>query len=726
MNPRYFRKLPDGTWTSNGRARGYVFIIQLVIAGIALAASYFLAKSAAKKKGNLNDDAITTLATRGDTIPLIIGTRRTGNIFAHYWGRKSKQGVWYESGWQLICVGPATAIKKIYAGQNVLWDSDINRETSPSGSTFSLPEGRGSFRIYWGELDQPVDTQLAAELGYSSRHPFACYVVWVDFELGPSPSWPQLEYVVTCHCKDITLKNSQYLITDSSGAVGVNLAHAVLQLMCSPHPHGISLPLNHIDNDSLEAFGDLMAEEQIGVNLLLNGGVDCLEVIQGLLQDAGVLTPQVQGRIAFYPMRLIGESVPILTDDVILPPNFEREINHDNSISTVTIFTYKSERDFAYRDQDISFSDDGERSDSGHSNITSTPISSVTSRVMADKIASRRWQETVIRAAIKVTALRGARRIIPGSVLYHADVGSLRVASKLPVDKSPTSTLELTQDFYGQGSQINDTSAPNDSQSGLLPVSQDIDFAWFQMPSSVSGYSKITLAVLRTRAHQQIVGAQVVAAINGGAYTRLNNQDSPASGGLIDQAIGAGAGVVVEGPTFEDENGDAADSLDLTGDVANWQAGKQIAMIGGEVFFLQSLTVQSEESWRASTPYMVGDYIIPASGGNGFRYRCTTAGTSHTVAPKWKRIKGQTVNDGSCVWQARYFSYQMNSMIRAGFSTTSVAHAAGERVFIINQSDLQPIESPALVAGSVVSVKTNPYTQLNLTTNSLIRTKTLT
>jgi hypothetical protein len=58
--------------------------------------------------------------------------------------------------------------------------------------------------------------------------------------------------------------------------------------------------------------------------------------------------------------------------------------------------------------------------------------------------------------------------------------------------------------------------------------------------------------------------------------------------------------------------------------------------------------------WAASTAYVLGDLRLPALGlENGFRYECTTAGTSGGSAPTWPIIEGATVADNTATWTCR-------------------------------------------------------------------------
>jgi hypothetical protein len=61
-------------------------------------------------------------------------------------------------------------------------------------------------------------------------------------------------------------------------------------------------------------------------------------------------------------------------------------------------------------------------------------------------------------------------------------------------------------------------------------------------------------------------------------------------------------------------------------------------------------------AWVAATVKALGDFVVPTAGlENGFRYECTTAGTTHaTTEPTWPIVEGATVTDNTVVWTCRY------------------------------------------------------------------------
>jgi hypothetical protein len=170
-----------------------------------------------KSEGSLvTDFTPTNLAQQGSFVPLVFGRRRLGFVFG--WagersaytpttkvdskGSKKKstatgQTVYAESGWHLVCVGPARRLNKIYQDGKVIYDTVTERDTTASGSTLSTNDGTGdTFQIYWGETDQPANAVLgsAGRVGITSSWPFLTYIYWSRKTLGPAPRWPQLEY----------------------------------------------------------------------------------------------------------------------------------------------------------------------------------------------------------------------------------------------------------------------------------------------------------------------------------------------------------------------------------------------------------------------------------------------------------------------------------------------------------------------------------------------------
>jgi hypothetical protein len=78
-------------------------------------------------------------------------------------------------------------------------------------------------------------------------------------------------------------------------------------------------------------------------------------------------------------------------------------------------------------------------------------------------------------------------------------------------------------------------------------------------------------------------------------------------------------------------------------------------------------------AWEATTAYSLGDIVVPTAGTeNGFRYECTTAGTSGSSQPTWKTTEGETNTDGTVVWTCRFGNHLGSGQNGATLSLTSM------------------------------------------------------
>jgi hypothetical protein len=65
---------------------------------------------------------------------------------------------------------------------------------------------------------------------------------------------------------------------------------------------------------------------------------------------------------------------------------------------------------------------------------------------------------------------------------------------------------------------------------------------------------------------------------------------------------------------------------------------------------LATVEAASVSSWGATTTYQLGDIVRPTVS-TGRIYRAVTGGTSGSSQPTWPTILGQTVTDGSVIWE---------------------------------------------------------------------------
>lgn len=90
-------------------------------------------------------------------------------------------------------------------------------------------------------------------------------------------------------------------------------------------------------------------------------------------------------------------------------------------------------------------------------------------------------------------------------------------------------------------------------------------------------------------------------------------------------------------------------------------------------------TVSSPSARAALTVYSAGDFVLPTTL-NGYRYECTTGGTTATPAPTWPTTVGATVTDGTVVWTCRRFRQQISAIAAAaGVRRVAVVAVASGR-----------------------------------------------
>jgi len=182
----------------------------VVSVGLSILAGYLLRK---KQKGLLRDDKPTTLTLRGARTNYVTGLSRVGPIFAFAGARVTakerpkggkgsvfsslspKQTVYYEDGWHILAVGPGYALTGITENGELIFDGPITKDSHPSGTLVDLG-AVGSFRMWWGEERQDVNTFLAdaSRVGISSRWPYFLYIEWRKKRLGSQTTWPLLTY----------------------------------------------------------------------------------------------------------------------------------------------------------------------------------------------------------------------------------------------------------------------------------------------------------------------------------------------------------------------------------------------------------------------------------------------------------------------------------------------------------------------------------------------------
>lgn len=697
-------------------------VVNLVIAAISLGIAYALRPDAPEAA---RDDRPPNLSTRGSRLDHVIGTRRCGALIGwvgNRFTRREKSGgggkgggggsakttIYFESAWHQICVGPVVSLDAIFANGKLIYDTQLTPQNSPNGTTISIPK-EGSFRIYWGDPGQPIDDLLAEKIEVSSRWPYCCYIVWIGRRLGPSPVWPQQEYVVT-HLPNSAVFSSQYTALVESNqqieynnAKGINPAHALWRLITAEFPHGAGVDPDLVNRESFEELGKLCETELLASNIKVADEID--QTISGILVDLSAVMFQKAGQLHVRAIRY-EDSVPILTQDNFSRPSIETTVDVGKSPASRVIYVIKNEKDLKYRDWDIKIDDDSilvERTERVNIDIATNPI-------IGNLIANRRAQERAIVSGISILGMKQARNLFPGDS-FRTDSNNFRVLSQEFSEDTSEVQLECVLDNFSFP-QTGDEQQIDTVEEILLPAQPDIDYQLLPFNEAGNydtGSGLRYVHCFRLRAHEQIVGGNVQIGIgfNPRTFRVLANQPS-AAGGTLDASIASG-GSTLSNVTLVAANYDMEDVLDLSDDADSFNGGILWAVINNEIFYIDAVTRTAEATWAPSTAYNVGDYVVPTTGSR-LRYRALSTGVSDATEPVFPQVFGNSVTDNAVVWQAEYPQWSINNLLRDQNSSPNQAHGVGATVYIIEADQLVTIRDNLTRNGVTLGLKVQPFT----------------
>lgn len=701
----------------------YVAVVLLTVA------RYFLAKKGGPKNIGA-DDQPTTLASRGSFINYVIGAHRVGPGFG--WadddgiitrrvggggkgfggGGSAGQTIYSMAGWHILCPGPVTSLDGIWENGKQVYFERLDRDTTPSGTTVNAGD-IGSFKIYWGEFDQPICEELAAKIGVRSRWPGVCYIYWLPKKLGNSPLWPQEEYKIETAFACVGTLNTPYML-DNGTSRGVNPAHVLAQVLTGKFPYGHGMPPSLLDKISLTEFSELMADEHLPMNIKVQDGDTGDKIIAAVLSEAGVMMPDHRGKLYFSPVRRLSGDDPVppeLDEDVLVAPEPTIDTVFDEDASVRVIWTYKDE-EFNYRDNDLPSDDDGVQTEFSAYNTEQVSLATITNKVVAAEVRARRDPEVFgNNGGVRMKVIHGANLLIPGFPFTTA-TGPMRLVSIKRSTTSAQADATAIIDSYAVSAPAiinNDTPGPLPSSTQPVP---DLAFDFFELPFEVTG-GVPKIAVLRIRGNQAVSGAIVWGSADGATYSPLGNQDSPAAGGPLTTPLSDATDDVIEdGPLFEAMNDDILTVRDLSSSISTWQSGQQIMVINGECFYLRNIEAMAVPERVAGDPYSLGDQVIPEPGqGTGLRYVCIQAGTALPgVFFDWPTVIGETVEDGGVIWEAHGFVYQPHGLIRARLGTSKQIHSEEDIVYIVQRSVIEPMSGAIIAPGINLCVKTQPTT----------------
>lgn len=684
----------------------------LIYTAVSVALSYAAGKLLNKRPEEQKEPEITRVSTRGTYITWHMGTEKITPVFCWAGDRvkrkeraegakggassSPKVDVWYESGMHALCVGPADAMQAIKSNNEVIMSGPITKDSHPSGTLVDLGK-EGSFLIYWGEENQPVNTYLGAatRLGIESRWRTVCYVVWINKRLGQSAVWPSLEYIVERRPQETQLSDTSGWIlptktldglsvpiesvvngiegvgyfrvaanllyamppttvlrlagnaiadqdlevlksepvevlkskpfvggsvytkifpvgglsgADAAGTLqiytddnneGANPAHVVAEALFDPWPHGLGLDDTFWDVDALEQMGtDMLAEDMRCSTKQIHGSLFS-DVVAEALDDLGYVLPldHSTGLLKFVSVRTPASTQTIPHDALQNVPEITAAQTEQEAQNL--IFSFR-DRQIDWRKMTFKVDDDGQAGYLAHKGYKTIAINFTNVGDVAAIMAERRSQEVLGRQAqARFELNRGGRTLIPGDALTVAGFPEvMRVVGNQVDTESSVVNLTLAVDADGvDASGFSHGRA--DPDSGVLPVAPDLGALLVEIPEYILEGDPQTVVIPRIRAHAQVTAADVYLSPDDSTYTLFGVGANAVPGGALTEAIAADdAYYQAQGPTMDILGPDVSEILNLTGDETSWGLGRQVAFIGGEIFFLKNVTALGGDSYR--------------------------------------------------------------------------------------------------------------------------------
>lgn len=442
---------------------------------------------------------------------------------------------------------------------------------------------------------------------------------------------------------------------------GVNLAHALDQVMFAPFPWGAGKDRGEYDVASLEELGTLVGAggENLRGSIVVSDKDTAAAVVATLLQDLGCmisLDPQ-RGLFVFNPIREPGATRPTIPTEAILPPLPEVRKRHAPTPVDRISFVFPDRR-LNYRDMPIVESDDGQTEYTKVQRSQEVRIHSTTHAPTARLIAYRRAQEELAQAsAIRLQVARNARDLVAGTAVdAEGQDHTLRVLSTSVDPLTSKVEVHTYVDAYGLPSTMSSeaTAFGTGDDLGAPPTQEypveDVAAAVFEVPRYISDRT-MRVAIPRIRSSTAAIRAHIWMSRDSITYRKIGTTERVHRGGTLVDELPASTKWVHEGATIDALGPDIAGVEDLSADHESWRLGRQLALIGTELCFLRA---------------------ISAAGGG---------------------------------------TYTLDGLIRGRLGTDRQTHAAGTPVFIVDSQDVELWTDVLLQPGRDLYVKLQVETQ---------------
>lgn len=384
---------------------------------------------------------------------------------------------------------------------------------------------------------------------------------------------------------------------------GANAAHCLAQLLMAPRPHGAGIPSEFVDMASFEIAGQVLEAEKLLTSLQIEDSLNPLSSIDSTLADAGAMLVVIDGKLTLRLIRDPGDpnQLPSVPEELIgeEPPQPKTMLGAKRADRVSFVWSDRRRR---FRDLALSIRDDGRPGLVGKERGKPIVLSTVIDFATAARVAERRVLEQLVEGtSVSFTAMRGAAELNPGDAIVvegFADV--MRVVSKRADGLNGGAQITVAADHYGVSAVTFTLDDSGVVASAVDPPTEDIVAMPVELPAYLlQGGKEITLSIPRIRSSQAVVGALLHLSTDGSTYVSKGADYTVQTGGQLAEAMPATGPYFIEsGPLIVASGPDIANVLDLSGNTTAWKAGKQIAIVDGELFYIRNLEAVSGSVWR--------------------------------------------------------------------------------------------------------------------------------
>jgi hypothetical protein len=160
--------------------------------------------------------------------------------------------------------------------------------------------------------------------------------------------------------------------------------------------------------------------------------------------------------------------------------------------------------------------------------------------------------------------------------------------------------MDLIQDYYGSPA-VNFEDDTQENLPGDTPTPADnAQATFFELPAELTEGNIPQVVPLRIRDNANAFSEQIHLSPDGVTYQLSESDGFVHTGGVLTSALVLDTDYNLdEGPTFTVEGEDIADVVeDYSADATSWREGRQVALIGDELFFVAKVTALGGSSYR--------------------------------------------------------------------------------------------------------------------------------